>query len=140
MLIVTKTSTPQRQIARRRGIGSLRSQGRHRYSPSHLRLFPQNPPALCPIAGSRFPPNKKIWEEIVTRLSNLPDPRAQASGFDRRNLIKGASALAATAVTMKAASSATVTPFGQTGAPTPPTDPLPLGPPPRSRYPASHLQ
>src|SRR6202165_2357476 len=43
---------------------------------------------------------------------------------DRRTLLKGAAALAATAVTMKAASAATVTPFGQTGAITLSTDPL----------------
>ena len=51
-----------------------------------------------------------------------------SQSLDRRNLIKGAAALAATAVTMKAASAATVTPFGQSGALTPITDPLPLGP------------
>src|SRR5260370_41301472 len=60
--------------------------------------------------------------------------------LDRRSLIKGTAALAATAATMKAASAATVTPFGQTGAPTPSTDPLPLGPLPGSRYPDSHLE
>jgi gluconolactonase len=93
-----------------------------------------------PDCGLRFPPTKKIWEEIMTNLSNLPDPQAQARGFDRRNLIKGAAALAATAVTMKAASAASVTPFGQTGAPTRSTGPLPLGPLPGSRYPDSHLE
>ena len=51
-----------------------------------------------------------------------------------------ATAAAATAVTMKAASAATVTPFGQTGAPTPSTAPLPLGPLPGSRYPDSRLE
>ena len=54
--------------------------------------------------------------------------------------MKGAAALAATAVTMQAASAATVTPFGQTGAPTTSTDPLPLGPLPGSRYPDAHLE
>jgi gluconolactonase len=93
-----------------------------------------------PDCGLRFPPTKKIWEEIMTNLSNLLDPQAQARGFDRRNLIKGAAALAATAVTMKAASAASVTPFGQTGAPTRSTGPLPLGPLPGSRYPDSHLE
>jgi gluconolactonase len=63
-----------------------------------------------------------------------------SSGFHRRNLLKGAAALAATAVTMKAASAATVTPSGQTGATTPSTDPLPLGPLPGSRYPDAHLE
>jgi gluconolactonase len=60
--------------------------------------------------------------------------------FDRRKLMKGAAALAATAVTSKAATAATVTPFGQTGSPTPLTDPLPLGPLPGSRYPDSRLE
>src|SRR5258708_40371284 len=60
--------------------------------------------------------------------------------LDRRNLIKGAAALAATAVTMKAASASTVTPFGQTGVPTRSTEPLPLGPLSGSRYPDSHLE
>ena len=59
--------------------------------------------------------------------------------LDRRNLIKGAAALAATAVTVKAAFAATVTPFGQTGAPTRSTEPLPLGPLSGSRYPDSRL-
>ena len=48
-------------------------------------------------------------------------------------------AAAAAAVTMKAASAATVTPFGQTGAPTLQT-PLPLGPLPGARYPDSRLE
>jgi gluconolactonase len=58
----------------------------------------------------------------------------------RRGLLKGAAVLAATAATMKAASAASVTPSGQTGAPTLSTDPLPLGPLPGSRYPDSHLE
>ena len=58
----------------------------------------------------------------------------------RRGLLKGAAALAATAVTMTAASAATVTPSGQTGAPTTSTDALPLGPLSGSRYPDSHLE
>jgi len=49
-------------------------------------------------------------------------------------------AAAATAATLKAASAASVPPFGQTGAPTPGTEPLPLGPLPGSRYPDSHLE
>src|SRR3954452_20734947 len=60
--------------------------------------------------------------------------------LNRRNLIKGAAALAATGVTMQAASAASVTPFGQTGALTPSTEPLPFGPLPGGRYPASHLE
>jgi gluconolactonase len=63
-----------------------------------------------------------------------------SGGFHRRNLLKGAAAVAASAVTMKAASAATVTPSGQTGALTLSTDPLPLGPLPGSRYPDSHLE
>ena len=63
-----------------------------------------------------------------------------SSGLHRRNLLKSAAGLAATAVTMKAASAATVTPSGQTGAPTSSTDPLPLGPLSGSRYPDSHLE
>src|ERR1700746_1562075 len=49
-------------------------------------------------------------------------------------------AAAAMAATMKAASAATVTPFGQTGAPTRSTEPLRLGPLSGSRYPDSHLE
>ena len=44
----------------------------------------------------------------MTNLPSLPAPHAQAGGFDRRKLIKGAAALAATAVTMKSASAASV--------------------------------
>ena len=62
------------------------------------------------------------------------------AGLDRRNLLRGATALAATAVTMKTASAASVAPLGQTGAPTLSTEPLPLGPLPGSRYPDSHLE
>ena len=38
--------------------------------------------------------------------------------FDRRKLIKGAAALAATAITTSAAAAETEAPLGQTGAPT----------------------
>ena len=78
----------------------------------------------------------------MTNQINAADPSAGAAagGFNRRKLIRGAAALAATAVTMKAASAATVTPFGQTGATTLSTDPLPLGPLPGGRYPDSHLE
>lgn len=78
----------------------------------------------------------------MTNPINAPDQSAGAAagGFNRRKLIRGAAALAATAVTMKAASAATVTPFGQTGATTLSTDPLPLGPLPGGRYPDSHLE
>ncbi|MDA9435149.1 SMP-30/gluconolactonase/LRE family protein [Bradyrhizobium sp. CCBAU 51627] len=49
-------------------------------------------------------------------------------------------AAATMAVSIKAVSAASVTPFGQTGAPTAATAPLPLGPLPGSRYPDSHLE
>jgi gluconolactonase len=78
----------------------------------------------------------KTGEETMTTPLTFLDNQS----LDRRNLIKGAAALAATAVTVKAASAATVTPFGQTGAPTPITDPPPLGPLPGSRYPDPHLE
>src|SRR5260221_11747304 len=70
--------------------------------------------------------------------SPLPFPHTQTQ--TRSKLIKGAAALAATAVTMKAASAATVTPLGQTGATTLSTDSLPLGPLSGGRYPDSHLE
>src|SRR6201999_4344619 len=81
------------------------------------------------------PPNKKSWEEIMTTPLTFPD-----APFNRRKLIKGAAALAATAVTASGASAETVAPLGQTGAPTRSTDKLPLGPLPGSRYPDSHLE
>src|SRR5256714_6072836 len=58
--------------------------------------------------------------------------------MNRRKFL--ATTAAAAAATMQAASAATVTPFGQTGAPSTATDPLPLGPLPGSRYPDSHLE
>ena len=61
-------------------------------------------------------------------------------GIDRRKLLRGAAALAATAATMTAASAETVTPFGQTAVPLRSTEPLPLGPLPGGRYPDSHLE
>ena len=59
--------------------------------------------------------------------------------MNRRTFL-ATTAAAATAVTMKAALAATVTPFGQTGSPTLSTDALPLGPLSGSRYPDSHLE
>ena len=59
--------------------------------------------------------------------------------MDRRTFL-ATTAAAATAATLKAASAASVPPLGQTGAPTPGTEPLPLGPLPGSRYPDSHLE
>jgi len=72
----------------------------------------------------------------MTILLTLPCKQT----LDRRNIIKGAAALAATAVSMRAASAATVTPLGQTGSPTRSTNPLPLGPLPGSRYPDARLE
>ncbi len=78
----------------------------------------------------------------MTNLTDLPDlmTNAASRGLDRRNLFKGAAALAATAVTMKAASAATVAPLGQTGVSTRSTAPLPLGPLPGARYPDARLE
>jgi gluconolactonase len=105
-------------------------------------LLYQDLPALCRIAGAWWPPNKKTWEEIMTNPANHPDRSVdpRPAGLDRRNLLRGATAFAATAVTMKTASAASVAPLGQTGAPTLSTEPLPLGPLPGSRYPDSHLE
>src|SRR5262249_50268809 len=60
--------------------------------------------------------------------------------FNRRRLIKGAAALAATAVTAGAASAETVAPLGQTRAPTPSTDKLAPRPLPGSPHPDPHLR
>ncbi|HXW41845.1 MAG TPA: SMP-30/gluconolactonase/LRE family protein [Xanthobacteraceae bacterium] len=49
-------------------------------------------------------------------------------------------AAAATAATLKAASAATVMPFGETGVPGRGTEPLPLGPLPGGRYPDPHVE
>ena len=59
--------------------------------------------------------------------------------MDRRKFLATTAAAAATAVTVKVASAETVTPFGQTGAPTLQT-PLPLGPLPGARYPDARLE
>jgi gluconolactonase len=78
---------------------------------------------------------EKIWEEIMTTPLTFPNT------LHRRNLIKGAAALAASAVTVNAAVAAeTVAPLGQLGAPTTSTDPLPLGPLSGARYPDPHLE
>ena len=79
----------------------------------------------------------------MTNPRIFPDNQAEAGtgNCDRRTLLKGAAVFAAaTAVTVKAASAATVTPLGQTGAPTLSTDALPLGPLSGSRYPDAHLE
>ena len=72
----------------------------------------------------------------MTTPLTFPEP----SGRHRRNLIKGAAALAATAVTVNAASAATVAPLGQTGAPTHVDRSAALGPLPGERYPDPHLE
>jgi gluconolactonase len=98
-------------------------------------------PALRRIPASRFPSQQqKPWEEIMTTPLTFPKPEGKGGGLDRRKILTGAAALAASAVTVKAASAASVTPFGQTGAPTISTEPLPLGPLPGSRYPDAHLE
>jgi gluconolactonase len=57
-----------------------------------------------------------------------------------RRAFLATTAAAATAATMKVASAATATPFGQTAAPLRATEPLPLGPLPGSVYPDPHLE
>jgi gluconolactonase len=84
----------------------------------------------------------KNSEETMTTPLTFPVRNSgdKAGGLDRRKLMKGAAVLAATAATVTPALAAAVAPLGQTGAPTPDTDPLPLGPLPGSRYPDSHLE
>jgi gluconolactonase len=90
-----------------------------------------------PDGGQMISSQQKIREETMTRPLTFLDQQP----VDRRNLIRGAAALAATAISVKAASAATVAPpLGQTGAPTLSSDPLPLGPLPGSRYPDAHLE
>ena len=61
--------------------------------------------------------------------------------FNRRQLIKGAAAIAATtAASTKATAAVTERAFGEFGVPTPNTDPLPLGPLPGSIYPDPHIE
>jgi gluconolactonase len=76
---------------------------------------------------------------MAISLTN-PKPQTSRGGIDRRKILTGTAALAASAVTMSAANAASVAPLGQTGAPTPASEPLPLGPLPGSRYPDSHLE
>src|SRR5579864_6191742 len=98
-------------------------------------------PVLRRIEVGQCPANKLAEETMTTPLTfPVHQEESGSVGFDRRKLIKGAGALAATAVTMTAASAASVTPLGQTGAPTRSTSPLPLGPLSGSRYPDSHLE
>ena len=76
----------------------------------------------------------------MTSSLTFPDSQQQGGGFDRRKILTGAAALAASAVTMKTASAASVAPLGQTGAPTTASPPLPLGPLPGARYPDARLE
>jgi gluconolactonase len=76
---------------------------------------------------------------MTTSLTN-PEPFSSGGAVNRRRILAGAAGLAASAVTATAAGAATVAPLGQTGAPTPASEPLPLGPLPGSRYPDSHLE
>ena len=59
--------------------------------------------------------------------------------MDRRAFL-ATTAAAASAATLKAASAANVTPYGQSGAPLRSTEPLPLGPLSGSVYPDPHLE
>jgi gluconolactonase len=79
---------------------------------------------------------KKLREKTMTG----PLTFFENKSLDRRNLIRGAAALAATAATATTASAASVAPTGSTSVPTRATDKLPLGPLTGSRYPDSHLE
>jgi gluconolactonase len=81
-----------------------------------------------------------LWEEIMATSLTNPEPFTSRRGMDRRKLMAGTAALAASAVAASAANAESVAPLGQTGAPTRQTDRLPLGPLPGSRYPDSHLE
>jgi gluconolactonase len=101
---------------------------------------------LILVSFARFMPDCGLMFSFLTKKHREETMAAPLTFLDkqflnRRKLIKGTAALAATAASMKVASAATtVTPFGQTGALTPNTDPLPLGPLPGSRYPDAHLE
>jgi gluconolactonase len=93
------------------------------------------------MSAHDFQPTRKSREESMTHPLNSDRPADDPHiGVDRRKLLRGAAALAATAATMTAASAETVTPLGQTAAPTRSTERLPLGPLSGSRYPDSHLE
>src|SRR5882757_8255957 len=51
-----------------------------------------------PDCGLMFSFQQKTWEEIMTTSLTFPDPQQQRGGFDRRKLLRGATALAATAI------------------------------------------
>jgi gluconolactonase len=77
---------------------------------------------------------------MTTKLHPDDDNVFRTDGLDRRKLMKGAAALAATAATMTSASAETVTPFGETAVPLRSNGRLPLGPLPDSEYPDPHLE
>ena len=58
---------------------------------------------------------------MTTSLTN-PEPQKSRGGIDRRKILAGTAALAASAVTT--ANAASVAPLGQTGAPTPASEPM----------------
>jgi hypothetical protein len=68
-----------------------------------------------------------------------PDTLQREETMHRRAFL-ATTAAAATAVTLKGAAAATVPPLGETGVPTRPTEPLPLGPLQGGRYPDSHVE
>src|SRR3954449_1915724 len=76
----------------------------------------------------------------MTSSLTFSDSQHQGGGFDGGKILTGAAALAASAVTMKTASAASVAPLGQTGAPTTALPPLPLGPLSGARYPDARLE
>src|SRR3982074_3415365 len=85
--------------------------------PRHLRLLSNTSPALCQIAGARLSSQQqKTWEEIMTDLTELPGHQANAAsnGLDRRKLLRGATAIAATAI---ATSDAFARDFGRNAEP-----------------------
>src|SRR6187551_863285 len=99
-------------------------------------------PHSAELPATLASPTTKAWEEIMTNLTDSPDHQigTGSTGLDRRMLLRGGAALAASAVAVQAASAATVTPFGQTGAPTTANPPLPLGPLSGARYPDARLE
>jgi gluconolactonase len=103
-------------------------------------LFVATRPLYAGLQEHDWPPNKKAREEIMTTSLTFSDPQQKGGGFDRRKMLTGAAALAASAVTMKTASAASVAPLGQTAAPTTARPPLPLGPLPGARYPDARLE
>src|SRR5436309_9557758 len=80
-------------------------------------------------AGGVRNPDQRLPKFLSVREVNM-----------NRRAFLATTAAAATATAVKAASAATVTPFGETGVPLRATEPLPLGPLPGSVYPDPHLE